>query len=296
MKQIINTQIDSNFNIDELTNNSNTGILDTLIDKYRTAIKAEYDDNRIRGTDYANVFATGLNQIIEIGQRYASDKLRFSLELEKHNLELQILEANLLKIATDTAVATKQGGLLDAQILETMSKVNQLNAETATKLPAEVDAIYANIDLSKQELALKKLQIPLLEEELNLKKNQVTIALEQLKQTRYELENKLPAEVEMLNCQARLYCQKVYTEQAQISGDVAQEGSVIWHQNQLVKEQAKTYERDAIQKTAKLLIDTWSVRYSTDPNSADAFSVHKLNDNTIAKAVDKLGEDIGVNF
>lgn len=349
MKQITTTQINNEFNIDEFSNASGNGIFDVMVGEFKKHLHAEYQAQRIRGTDYANAFIQGLTHVLEVSQRYALEKPKLALELEileaqrdnikqeidiknqKLPLELQTLEAGVLKIATDTAVSTKQGGLIDAQMIETKERSAQIRDETMLKLPAEVEAIktntqlaFAELDLKKEqlpilkeelklkkvstdiaykELTLKEKQIPIIEEELNLKRSSVNLSSkelnikeQQLKQAEYELEHKTPAEVRMIQCQANLYCQKVTTENAQTQSNIAQEGSVIWHQNKLVEEQAKTYLRDAIQKSAKLLIDTWSVRYSTDPASADAFSTHLLNDNTIAKMVTKLSEDIGVRI
>ncbi|MFH4090279.1 hypothetical protein WAJ00_20400, partial [Acinetobacter baumannii] len=64
--------------------------------------------------------------------------------------------------------------------------------------------------------------------------------------------------------QTELYAQKVITEKAQTQGTVIGTGSVLFYQNQLLEAQTEGFYRDAEQKAAKILVDTWSVRRSND--------------------------------
>ena len=74
-----------------------------------------------------------------------------------------------------------------------------------------------------------------------------------------EQRNKLLAEIALLQ-------QKKLTEEAQIKDivDGASVEGVIGKQKGLFEQQTKGFKRDAEQKAAKLLVDTWSVRQSTD--------------------------------
>ena len=91
---------------------------------------------------------------------------------------------------------------------------------------------------------------------------------------------KAAAETALLN-------QKVITEKAQTDGSVISPDSILGKQVILFKVQADGFQRDAEQKAAKLMIDTWSVRRGTDEGVA-ADSTNKLADTFIGQAVTKL--------
>jgi len=97
-----------------------------------------------------------------------------------------------------------------------------------------------------------------------------------------EQRNKLLAEIGLLQ-------QKKLTEEAQISdlvnGSVVD--GVIGKQKGLFQKQTDGFDRDAEQKAAKILVDTWAVRRSTDTGES-ANSTNKLDDTSIGGVVQDL--------
>jgi len=93
--------------------------------------------------------------------------------------------------------------------------------------------------------------------------------------------------------QADLYAQKKITELAQTTTTPAS-GSVMGVQNDLMATQKASYLRDAEQKAAKMLIDTWNVRRNADPTSNPVSATNRLRDEDIGSAVDKMLDGIGV--
>ena len=87
--------------------------------------------------------------------------------------------------------------------------------------------------------------------------------------------------------QTSLVNQKVATEKAQTSGIGVEPTSVIGKQIALYTAQADGFVRDAEQKAAKILIDTWNVRRTTDVGTV-ADATNKLNDVNIGRAVEAL--------
>ena len=87
--------------------------------------------------------------------------------------------------------------------------------------------------------------------------------------------------------QTSLVNQKVATEKAQTSGIGIEPTSVIGKQIALYTAQADGFTRDAEQKAAKILIDTWNVRRTTDVGTV-ADATNKLNDVNIGRAVEAL--------
>jgi len=85
--------------------------------------------------------------------------------------------------------------------------------------------------------------------------------------------------------------QKKVTEQAQTSGTNIDPDSVVGKQNQLYDAQRDGYRRDAEQKAAKLLADSWNVRKTMD-DTTPVDSINKLSDPYIGSAVQRLLDGI----
>jgi hypothetical protein len=81
--------------------------------------------------------------------------------------------------------------------------------------------------------------------------------------------------------------QKKVTEQAQTNGTSIDANSVIGKQIQLYDAQKDGYHRDAEQKVAKLLVDSWNVRMTTN-DLTEANDLNKLSDTYIGQAIGKL--------
>jgi len=100
------------------------------------------------------------------------------------------------------------------------------------------------------------------------------------------LANKTDAEVNLLN-------QKKETELAQVS-DVVGNGTVagvIGKQKGLFQKQTDGFDRDAEQKLAKIYVDTWSVRQTTD--GADA-GLAGISEAQIAAVLQKAKQGINI--
>lgn len=290
---IPNTQVDSTFNISELTSGTldGNGVFDGILKTVHAHLEREYERNRIRGTDYANAYVQLMQNALQQSTSYAIHKAKLPLEL-------QLLEAEIQKVATDTIVATKQGGLIDAQSLHTMAQVKKLQFEITYLLPKQLAltekeiALKQNqIDLGIKELALKDKQLAIAEKEIGIKEQQLKLA-------EYEFNFKAPAEVDSIKAQTGLYNQKKVTEKAQTDPSVIGTGSVVDVQNRLHQKQTESYDRDAEQKLLSIYADTWKVRYNADPESVanGVTDVNKLADSFIGKIATKAFNGINVSI
>lgn len=101
---IPNSTINEEFNISELTevNVNGNGIFDTLMRSVKLHIKEEWDKERIRDTDYSNVYLGALKEVLGLSVQYAQVKSKLALEL-------QLLEAQVNHTAAETVLVTKQG-------------------------------------------------------------------------------------------------------------------------------------------------------------------------------------------
>lgn len=316
---IANVTTSDDFSINELTTGSKdgNGVFDKMMGIIGLHLYDEYENSRIRGTDYANAYIQALNHALNQATGYA-------LNRAKLGLEMQMLEAQIQKVAADTVLTVKQGALVDAQTAKESLEVTKLEWEIDHKLPKElqmIDAQIANMKaevalkeyelkvikpiqlaIQQAELRLKELQIPLMQKELELKDKQLDIAIkdleikgQQLEIAKYELQFKLPAEVKSIQAQGDLYAQKVITEKAQTDNSVVGDGSVINLNNKVLAEQAKSFLRDGKLKLANMLIDTWKIRRNDDPDEAPVNDINKLNDKKIGETVDAVFTSVELN-
>lgn len=89
-----------------------------------------------------------------------------------------------------------------------------------------------------------------------------------------------------------LLAQKKVTEVAQTVALGVDDNSVIGRQKGLYLAQTNGLARDAEQKAAKLMVDSWNVRRTTDEATV-ADAVNMLNDATVGRAVNKLLTGVG---
>lgn len=264
------------------------------------------------------------NTKLNIEKDKLSYELAFVLPEEvtliKRNQDQVVAQTN--KVTTDTVVTIKQGHLTDAQTCQVKAETNQVNAVVATKLPKEVAQIEAQTSLLSYDLTDIKpteknnlintglnitAQTSLLAYDLtNIKpvekNNLVSTGLSinaqtaqntaQTAQITYTTANLLPAQVTNTSAQTAnmaaqtdLYAQKKVTELAQTTSTPAA-GSVMGVQNALMAQQQENYLRDAEQKAAKIMIETWAVRQNTD--GGQVVTTNHLGDTYIATAVDAL--------
>lgn len=89
-----------------------------------------------------------------------------------------------------------------------------------------------------------------------------------------------------------LLLQKIATEKGQTLALGVDADSIIGRQKNLYLAQTNGFTRDAEQKAAGVLVDSWKVRRSTDEATV-ADATNKLNDATIGRVVEKLLVGVG---
>ena len=166
------------------------------------------------------------------------------------------------KLALETALLDKQIELATKEIEKADAQLAQIAAQTTLIEQQRLNAIVEGTVLVAQECKLRA--------------EYDVIMLTKMKTT---------AETELLN-------QKKVTESAQISSTNVDPTSVLGRQASLYQAQTTGFARDAEQKAAKLLIDSWNVRRTTD-EATSANTTNKLDDATVGQAVTKLLAGIG---
>lgn len=100
-------------NIDEITTGSidGTGVFDVLMRSFREHVKLEYEENRITGSEYANVYLQGMNTII-------AQSVEYSLKAKATEADIAVKYAQQI-IADKQAAMLGMDGVMKKQNLVT---------------------------------------------------------------------------------------------------------------------------------------------------------------------------------
>jgi hypothetical protein len=117
---------DNTITLDKLTSASTAGIgvFDVLMRSVKAQLDAEYQANRIKGSEYATVYLGSLQAVLQTS-------LQMVLAQEKTNREIQVLEKELL--------------LRDQQVTRTNKEIEVLEQKRLTEL-AQVESTGVDAD------------------------------------------------------------------------------------------------------------------------------------------------------
>jgi hypothetical protein len=193
--------------------------------------------------------------------------------------ETLLTEAQITKINREIEILDQQELLIEAQVLLTTAQSAKTDIESEvllvekTKLTQEVALVTATTAETNKKIEVLQAQL------LNIPKEGLLID----KQV-----DKAESEILMLD-------QRTKTEKAQIldTVDGVAVAGGLSKQKDLYLAQTNGFARDAEQKLAKMLVDTWTIRRSTfDGTVFD--SVNKLSDANIGAVLSKAMTSIGV--
>lgn len=274
---IPNSEVSADYNISELTSGKlgGNGTFDIIMGAVNAHIDHQFKLGRIRGTDYANTYIQAMQMALQQASSYAIAKAKLPLELQQ-------LEAQNHKIATDIAVMTKQGALYDAQI-------EQLIKETQLKE-------YELVHIKPLELANAKTEVEIKEQQIEVSKADLAIKQQQLELAKYQFTYQAPSEVAKTKSEADYYKYRAINEQAQTDPSVVMEGSTTALNNALIKEQSRQFMRSAQQGFLSEMIGSWKVRYNADPDAVGngVDDENKLNDVYIGKVLSAYAGELGI--
>lgn len=199
----------------------------------------------------------------------------------------------------DLTVATVDG----TGVFDVLMRATKAHLEQEFKLGRIKGTEYSTVYLGSLQAVLQSAITFLLEKDKNALEAQ--LLAQQILNAEKEREVleaqicKLKAEYDVIMLQKdktaeerNLLIWKTNTEKAQTQGAGVDENSVIGKQRNLYQAQKDGFERDAEQKAAKLLVDTWTVRRTTD-SGTEAKAENSLSDGHIKRAVDKVLQGVG---
>ena len=195
-------------------------------------------------------------------------------------------------------------------VFDVLMRANKAHLDEQFKNGRIIGTDYATVYLGSLQAVMNTALQYLLEKEKRnldalLQAQQIDLAAQQVLNAVTEntvlvaTECKLRAEFDLLKEQViktasetAVLNQKLVTERAQTIAIGTDDDSVIGRQKILYKAQADGFVRDAEQKTADLMIKSWSVRRNTDEATV-ADGTNMLNDTAIGRAVNKLLTGVG---
>lgn len=239
-------------------------------------------------------------------------------DVEIADAEIAIKEQQILIAQEEVEIAQaklanlpKEGALLDAQALLQTQQATNLTAEKL-RIEAQTSQIAAEtVNLPKQGLLIDAQKDVQNQQKLNLVSEELRIDA-QTAQIQQQTSNavieadvlraqkcKLDAEFDVLlqsklktAAEVTLLAQKNQTEKAQTVAMGVDADSVIGRQKDLYQAQTAGFARDGEQKAAKLMIDSWNVRRTTDEGTV-ADATNMLYDVAVGRAVNKLLTGVG---
>ena len=319
---IPNSEVSADYNISELTSGKlgGNGTFDIIMGALNAHIEHQFKLGRIRGTDYANTYIQAMQMALQQASSYAIAKAKLPLELQQ-------LEAQNHKIATDIAVMTKQGALYDAQTLQTMAQTGQTKQQTdlikeqTRKEVYETDFVlpkqlqqtdaqiaqltkdtqlkeYELVHIKPLELENARTEVKIKEQQIEVSKADLAIKQQQLELAKYQFTYQAPSEVAKTKSEADYYKYRAINEQAQTDPSVVREGSTTALNNALIKEQSRQFMRSAQQGFLSEMIGSWKVRYNADPDAVGngVDDDNKLNDVYIGKVLSAYANELGITL
>lgn len=263
------------------------GVFDKLMSATKAHLQEEYNKQRIRGADYALLYTNALQTVM--GQ-----SIQFVLQKQISDKQAEVLQSQVDKSIRELAILTEQLEKLRNESLLLTAQVAKVTTDTAyvvaqqTKVAPEIEL------LSAQKAKIERDTLFIDKEELKI--------LSDIQRTDKEILNLIAQnslitqQIIKTDAESDILVQKKLTEQAQIMNIVAgnEVTGVIGKQKLLYQAQTEGFARDAEYKVAKLLVDTWSVRRTTDETGTLADTVNKLNDASIGEVITKIKQGINV--
>ena len=210
---IPNSEVSTDYNISELTSGElgGNGTFDIIMGALNAHIEHQFKLGRIRGTDFANTYMQAMQMALQQASSYAIAKAKLPLELQQ-------LEAQNHKIATDIAVMTKQGALYDSQTLQTMAQTEQVKLETAKKVPAEIEQIKQQTDLIKEQTRKEVYETDfVLPKQLQQTDAQIAQLAKDTQLKEYELVHIKPLELENARTEVEIKEQQIEVSKADLA-------------------------------------------------------------------------------
>ena len=228
------------------------GLFDELMRTTKAHLQQEFNDNRLVGADYANVYLGNI-------QSNMSAALQYLLSYEGTNLQNELIAEQVQGADLDNQLRqdqlltnAKQRELIDAQIavqtnnaLKIVEETKLVTQQTKNAIAQET-LIIKQVDQATAQIALIEKQAELLNGQIDTEHANTNTPTGGLTKVAYD---KGLSEIAVLD-------QKLITETAQTTGTPDTVFGLVGQEISLKKAQGDSFLRDAEQKAAKFFSET----------------------------------------
>ena len=241
-------QLEAPLNVTELTTAeiAGTGVFDVLMQSVKNHVQEEHAKSRITGKEYATVYLEAL-------QSTMAQSIEYLLRAKTLGFELDNLGKQGVLLDHQAEIAIKDAQLKFAQIAQTQAQtdlteqqVKSAEAE-AHKIPVEISLLRSNLELAGVEKDLRIAQVGLAETEKD-------IAV-------YNLVNKTPVEVELLQAQTDNAQSQIALTEAQVV-KITEENKVIPYNIERIQAEIAnmTRQSDILEKELEIKISSLALQ------------------------------------
>ncbi len=274
-----------------------TGVFDVLMRANKVHLESEFAKGRIKGPEYSSVYLGSLESVLQNSVAFllGKDKAYMEARLIEQQIinaaaQLEVIRVEKLKVEAEVLKINAEVILTGAQIRLVEKQIEAADNEKA-KIAAETALLVDKLLSEAKQRELIDTQIAKLLVDIQMTTQQIQTEIAQKCKLEAEYDNLMMQKMRIA-AETVLIGHKSSTEKAQVTGSGVDEDSVIGRQKALYKNQTDGYLRDAEQKAANILVDTWKVRRTTD-DETEADANNALYDPTIKRVVDKLLGGVG---
>ncbi len=291
----------------------NTANIAALYEVLTTSITAKLDElyaaEKVDDETYAKLLTQSFDDALKLSVSATQQQQQIEKDLEVKQAQIAQINQQVLNMQAEKLRVDAQVAQVNAEILNLGVQREKLTQEVSNLAKQELQTVEQTKHVTQQtaNLVSQKLQL----EAQTLLVNQQTANALTENTTQIKQQCKLAAEFDVLMetklktaTETALLVQKTATEKAQITEMGVDENSVIGRQKALYAGQTEGFKRDAEQKAAKLMIDTWNVRRTTDESTIAGQALdpvtnqpvgvnNRLGDADLARVVGKLISGVG---
>ena len=241
-------QLEQPLNVTELTTAeiAGTGVFDVLMQSVKNHVQEEHAKSRITGKEYATVYLEAL-------QSTMAQSVEYLLRAKTLGFELDNLGKQGVLLDHQAEIAIKDAQLKFAQIAQTQAQTELTEQQTksaeaeAHKIPVEISLLRSNLELASVEKDLRIAQVGLAETEKD-------IAV-------YNLANKTPVEVELLQAQTDNAQSQIALTEAQVI-KITEENKVIPYTIERIQAEIAnmTRQSDILEKELEIKISSLALQ------------------------------------
>ena len=241
-------QLEQPLNVTELTTAeiAGTGVFDVLMQSVKNHVQEEHAKSRITGKEYATVYLEAL-------QSTMAQSIEYLLRAKTLGFELDNLGKQGVLLDHQAEIAIKDAQLKFAQIAQTQAQTELTEQQVKTaeaeahKIPVEISLLRSNLELAGVEKDLRIAQVGLAETEKD-------IAV-------YNLANKTPVEVELLQAQTDNAQSQIALTEAQVV-KITEENKLIPYTIERIQAEIAnmTRQSDILEKELEIKISSLALQ------------------------------------